>query len=388
VSPFQNGAWPGNQDASASAWGAGGQGNGWQPNQNNLFGGQGSPMQQNSFGGGFSGANFPQNANASSFNNSFGGSGFQQNASQSAFGNSFGGSGFQQNAERPSMSSFFQSTGQNGYGGASAMTPERPSWARRPGREDDEEDGGKTRNRPGAGVIIVIVVLAVALIGGGILGGTYILKQRNGTTSNAPTITTPTGTPLFSDFFKNNKNGWDTNAPSGTKITLAGDGKLLLESDDGKLFPELVPGGKTFSDLRVDVDAGLTGGDPNNGYGVYIRTASTQNSALGLYYRFEVYGDGSFYIYKGYVDGNGKPQTETLKQSGPNNAVSHVGSVNHLTVEAKGQVLTFIINGTTVANFTDTNYKSGGVALFVSQVTDATTNAQAVFQNFAIFPMQ
>ncbi|HVU70552.1 MAG TPA: hypothetical protein VHD63_25730, partial [Ktedonobacteraceae bacterium] len=46
VSPFQNGAWPGNQDASASAWGAGGQGNGWQPNQNNLFGGQGSPMQQ------------------------------------------------------------------------------------------------------------------------------------------------------------------------------------------------------------------------------------------------------------------------------------------------------------------------------------------------------
>lgn len=376
--PSGNGAWPGNQDASASAWGSGGQGGGWQQNSNNLFGGQNQSMQQNALGGGFAGQN------QSSFSN------FQQNGNQSAFNNSFGSSGFQQNAERPSMSSFLQSTRQNGYGGTSTMTPNRPAWAKKPGGNDDDDDKGK--NRPSVGVVIVIIILLVAVLGGGGYAGYYVIKHRSGDantpTATGPTISTPTTTPLFIDLFKDNKNGWNTTPPTGAKIALAGDGKMILESDNGKLFPELVPGGKTFGDLRVDVDTGLTGGDPGNGYGVYIRASATQNAPLGLYYRFEVYGDGSFWIYKGFLDTNGKPQSVVLRKSPPNDAVAHVGSVNHLTVEAKGQVLTFIVNGTTVSNFTDPNYKSGGVALFVSQVQGATTNAQAVFKNFAIFPMQ
>lgn len=378
-----NGAWSGNQDASASAWGSRGQAGGW-PQSNNLFGGQDptpppQPLQQNPFGSGFAGQN------QSSFAN------FQQNPNQSAFGNSFGGAGFQQNAERPSMNSFFQATQQNGYRGTASLAPNRPAWIKKPG-EDDDEDKGKSKNRASAGVVIVIVVLLVVLLGGGGFGGYYFYKHRNDganttTNTNAPKIVTPGTTPLFSDFFKNNKAGWDTNPPAGAKVMLAGDGKLILESDDNKLFPEILPGGKTFGDLRVDVDAGLASGDTNNGYGVYIRASSTQNSVLGLYYRFEVYGDGSFYIYKGTVDTNGNAQATSLKNSlQPSNAIAHVGTLNHLTIIAKGQVLTFIVNNTTVANFTDPTYKSGSVALFVSQVKGATTNAQAIFENLAVFP--
>ncbi|HEX7733247.1 MAG TPA: hypothetical protein VF458_00235 [Ktedonobacteraceae bacterium] len=378
-----NGAWSGNQDASASAWGSKGQaGGGWQ--QNNLFGGQDATpppqsLQNNAFGTGFGGQN------QSSFSN------FQQNPNQSALNNSFGGSNFQQNAERPSLNSFMQATRQNGSGGSSLMAPNRPAWTRRPSGDDYDDDRGKGKNRPGAGVVIVIIVLLVVLLGGGGYGGYYFYKHRNDgaatPTTTTQAIATPTGTPQFSDFFKNNANKWDTHPPAGAQVTLNGDGKLVLESDNNKLFPEFVPGGKTYADLEVDVDAGLSGGDPNNGYGVYIRTASTQNSVLGLYYRFEIYGNGLFYIYKGSVDNNGAAQANSLKNSlQPSNAIALTGKPNHLTIIAKGQTLTFKVNGTILASFTDPSYKSGNVALFVSQVKDATSSARATFQNLAIFP--
>lgn len=284
-----------------------------------------------------------------------------------------------------------QATRQNGYGGSSLMTPNRPAWARRPGDDDNDDDQGKGKNRPGAGTVIVIIVLLVVLLGGGGGGYYYYLHRHDGATTSTtpagPTIVTPTGPPLFSDSFKNNDNKWDTNSPTGTKVTLNNDGQLILESDNNKLFPEFVPGGKTYTDLEVDVDAGLAGGDASNGYGVYIRTASTQNSVLGLYYRFEVYGNGLFYIYKGSVDNNGNLQSNSLKNAlQASNAIAQTGKLNHLTIIAKGQTLTFKVNGTTLASFDDPSYKSGNVALFVSQVKDATSSAQAIFKNLAIFP--
>lgn len=269
------------------------------------------------------------------------------------------------------------------------MAPPRPPWLK---KDDDEDD--ERKNRPSAGVVVIIVILLLVLIGGGGYGGYYFWHHRNdGATgnnnTNGPTIVTPGVTPLFSDSFKNNSNNWDTNPPPGAKVTLAGDGKLILESDNNALFPEMVPGGKVFTDLRIDVDAGLTSGDPNNGYGIYIRASSNQNSLLSLYYRFEVYGDGSFVIYKGFVDGNGQQQSTSLRQSPPSDALNHVGAkLNHLTVIAKGQTLTFIANGTTVANFSDVSYKSGTVALFVSNVQKVAPGAQATFANLAIFPAQ
>ena len=396
--PYQqpgNGGWPGpgNQDASAPAWGSGGgqqAGGGWQ--QNNLFGGQdqsfppAQPQQNNLFGSfngsGFSGqnstpySNFQPNPNQSAFN----GSGFQQN-----------GSGFQQSAERPSVNSFFQATQQNGYGGSSPMAPDRPAWMKRPG-DDDADDGGKGKNRPSAGVVVVIIILLVVVLGGGGYGGYYFWHHRNDgavstTTATGPVIVTPGTTPLFSDTFKNNSNGWSTTPPTGGKVTLAGNGKLILESDNNSLLPELLPGGKTFGDARVDVDAGLTSGDKGNGYGVYIRASSAGNSNLGLYYRFEVYGDGSFVIYKGSLDPTGKLASNSLSQSlQPSDAIARAGTLNHLTIIAKGQTMTFIVNNTAVAKFSDSGYKSGTVALFVSNVQKVPAGAQATFEHLAIFP--
>lgn len=367
------GAWPGGsgtQGPSASAWGPAGQEGAWP--QNNLFNQQAasSPQyQQNNLFGSPNGTGFP-GQNQSQFNNGFS-NGFQQNPNQSSLN-----------------SAFFNATQQNTYG-ASPMSPPnrgaRPAWMR--DSDDDEDDGKKKGTSPV--VIAVIIVLVLAVVGGGAFGAYKFLKSNNSAnTSQTPTtIVTPTGTPLFGDKFQDNKAGWDLTQPPGAKITLS-NGALILESDNNKLLPELLPGGKTFGDFRLDVDAGLTSGDPSNGYGVYIRGASTQNSNLGLYYRFEVYGDGSFFIYKGFVDNNGKPQSVSLKQSGPNNAIAHKGQLNHLTIIAKGQQLSFIVNGTNVSTFTDNSYKSGVIALFVSNVLNVAPGAQATFKNLAIFPAQ
>lgn len=378
------------------AWGSTGQAGGWP--QNNLFGGQeqqGASFQQNLFGApngsGFSGqnqssqnnpfANFQQNTGPSGFNSPFTTS--QQNPSQSAF-NSF--STFQQN---PNQSAFFKATQQNGgFGASSPLAPNRPAWMKRPGEDDEDEDDGGSK-RPSAGVVITIVVLVLLVIGAGGYGAYRLILHNSRTTATStptgPAIVTPNTTPLFSDSFKNNSAGWDTNPAKGAKITLANNGKMVLESDNNQLFPELLPGGKTFGDFRLDVDAGLTSGDPSNGYGIYIRGASTQNSILGLYYRFEIYGDGSFVIYKGTQDAKGVLDSQPLKSSNPNNAIAHVGQLNHVTIIAKGTQLTLTINNTTVSTFTDNSYKSGTIALFVSNVQKAPAGAQATFENLAIF---
>jgi hypothetical protein len=159
---------------------------------------------------------------------------------------------------------------------------------------------------------------------------------------------------------------------------------LVLEDDENKLLWEVLPG-KSFTDFRLDVNATLTKGDANNGYGVFIRAAS-QGSDLGTYYRFELYGDGTYAIFKGYLDTTGQSKSKTVQTYTVNNAIAKVGNVNHITITAKGPAMTMIVNGQTLYTYTDDTYKSGSVALFVSNLPTLTPGAQATFTNLAVFP--
>jgi 3-keto-disaccharide hydrolase len=390
--PFpQNGGGVQPDNAGSSSWGPPmGQAGGWP--QNTLFPGQkqppSQPLQQNLFGNngnnfagqsqafGNNGNNFPGQSQA------FGNSGFSQ-PSQSSLNSAF--ANYQQNQN--AHNNFFVATQQRNYG-TSPLVP-MDGLARRGYQPDNDENEGK--KRPNAAVVSLIVILLIALVGGGAaFAGYKFLRQGPNTVNSTPTpvvISTPTGTPLFSDPFTGTGSNWDTTAHPGTKLTIA-NGKMVMESDTRPLLLPVLLLNKTFADFRVDVDVALAKGDAANGYGMYIRASSTQDTPLGLYYRFEVYGDGSFWIYKGTADGNGNSISTALKQSAPNNAVYTNGNLNHLTVIAKGSQLSFIINSTTVSTFTDTTYKSGAVALFVSNIKGSTTNALATFEHFAVFQAQ
>ncbi len=231
--------------------------------------------------------------------------------------------------------------------------------------------------------------MLVILVGGGV-GYFYVKSHTDKAMTNVPTASSPTPTtpPLFSDSFQNNNNGWDLTSISGKYSVKVGGGSMVLEDDDNKLLWELVPGTKVYSNFKLVVDATLSRGDQSNGYGVYIRGASNQNSELATYYRFELYGDGTYAVFKGVVDASGNSQGNKLVDYTTDPAIQKQGSVNHIAIIANGPGMTFILNGQTLKVVTDTSYTGGSVALFVSNLpAPIPPDAQATFNNLAIYPL-
>jgi len=154
------------------------------------------------------------------------------------------------------------------------------------------------------------------------------------------------------------------------------------------LFSELIPGGKNFSDFYLTTDVVLSKGTQNNGYGIYIRGASSQTFDIATYYRFEIYGDGTFAIFKGSVDGTGTSTSSLLVIYSQSSTIQKQGNVNHIAISAKGPTMTFAVNGQTLKIVTDNTYTSGLIAFFVSNLPHTTPGAQATFSNIVVYPPQ
>ena len=239
---------------------------------------------------------------------------------------------------------------------------------------------------PKVGLIVGLVLLVVLLVGGAFTGYFYYKKHYQNSSATPTIVVTPTAIPLFSDSFDTtNKMGWDLTSNPGKFSVKVGGGTLVLEDDQNKLLWEVVPG-LSFTDFRLDVNATLTKGDPNNGYGVLIR-ASNQGTDLGTYYRFELYGDGTYAIFKGYLDASGTTQSIKVQGYVVDPAIARVGQVNHITIVAKGSAMSLMVNEQAVYTYTDDNYKGGSIALFVSNLPKLTPGAQATFTHLAIFPV-
>ena len=252
-------------------------------------------------------------------------------------------------------------------------------------------DFSNNRKKPKVGLIIGSIVLLMLLIGGGI-GGYLILKSHKSTPKVSTQPTTPTATPkgppLFSDSFQNNNEGWDLTGKTGEFSVAVGNGSLALEDDNNRLLWELLPGGKTYDNFLLNVDAMLSKGTQNNGYGIYIRGASNQTVDIATYYRFELYGDGSFAIFKGTLDASGTSQSSYLVNNTFSSAIVKQGKINHISIQASRSTLSFIVNGQLLKTITDNSYTSGSIALFVSNLANAPAGAQAKFSNLAIYPPQ
>ncbi len=277
--------------------------------------------------------------------------------------------------QSPSYNNNFPSGNMNGY---------NPNNFSDPNFSDE-------RKKPKVGLIIGSVLLLLLLIGGGI-GGYMILKSHKSSTTGVTQSVTPTATPkgppLFSDTFQNNNKGWDLSSMPGEYSVAVGGGSLALEDDHNRLLWELVPGGKTYDNFLLNVDAVLSKGTQDNGYGIYIRGASNQAVDIATYYRFELYGDGSFAIFKGTLDASGTSQSSNLVNNTLSSAILKQGQVNHISIVASGSTMSLIVNGQLVKTITDNSYTSGSIALFVSNLANAPAGAQAKFSNLAIYPPQ
>ncbi len=253
-----------------------------------------------------------------------------------------------------------------------------------------------SRLRPKGGFIIGIVLLLVVLVGGAVASSLFI-NASNARKSTSPKSTSPVISfspkvpPIFADSFHNNAKGWDLQSDTGkpSKFSVAIDNSALtLEDDNNKLLWEMVPGGKTFSDFKLTVNATLAGGEQSNGYGIYIRGASNANTDLATYYRFELYGDGTYAVFKGIMDSSNNSTNTKLVDYTMSSAIQKQGGINHILIVAHGPSMTLIVNGQTLKTISDPGYTSGSVALFVSNLPSVRPGAQAKFSSFAIYPLQ
>jgi len=195
------------------------------------------------------------------------------------------------------------------------------------------------------------------------------------------------GNPLFIDRFTDDTSGWNLQSMPGNYAVTVGSGVLSLESDKQKLVWEPLPGVRTYSNFQLMADARLTKGDPNNGYGFYIRGAAGQGNELAMYYRFELYGDGSYAIFKGSTDANGKSVDTKLVNFLLDSAIAKKGKTNHILIIARGSRMSFIVNNHLLQTVTDTSYTAGSIALFASNLPEAKPGAQAQFARLAVYPL-
>lgn len=200
------------------------------------------------------------------------------------------------------------------------------------------------------------------------------------------TYAPPKETPLFADPLINDASGWNLQSSPGKYTVAIGSNGLALESDEHKLLWELLPGQRSYSNFTLVVNAELTKGDQNNGYGVYIRGMANEESDLATYYRFELYGDGSYAIFKGVVGPNDESSAIKVVGYFLNPAIQKAGKVNQVMIVANGASLELIVNGQMVKSFDDASYKAGAIALFVSNLPEAQAGAQAQFSRLAIYP--
>jgi Domain of Unknown Function (DUF1080) len=300
---------------------------------------------------------------------------YSQPSSQTAMSNGYPSNSFAQTPPAPSPHPMggLQPGGPNGY---------RPETFTQP---------PKKKGRLKIGLIIAIVALLIVVVGGGLFAYFSLRDASNSTSQTTPHATstpTPIGHPLFTDSFIDNKNGWDTSSKNGQFSVKIGGGSLAVEDDNHRLLWELVPSTQHFSDFYITVDANLSKGSQSNGYGIYIRGSLNQNNELATYYRFELYVDGSFAVFKGVVDASGAIKNDTLFDYTLNSAILKQGQTNHVAINAKGSTMTFTVNGQVLATVTDSTYPSGSIALFVSNFPTTPAGAQATFSNLAIYPAQ
>jgi hypothetical protein len=197
-------------------------------------------------------------------------------------------------------------------------------------------------------------------------------------------------TSLFSDSFADNGNGWNLQSEKGKYSAAIQEGSLQLEDDDHKVLWEPFPGSQTYSDFKLYFDAYLISGDSNNGYGVYLRAQYNQNNQLVSYYKFEIYGDSTFAIFRGNAGSNGNVVETKLVDYKTGDTIVPISATdpqpNHILISAQGSTLTFTVNASQIAQITNANILKGTLALFVSNLSTSSGGGVASFKVLSVYP--
>ena len=224
----------------------------------------------------------------------------------------------------------------------------------------------------GAGAAIVAIVVLIIVM----LGGSHPTPPQ-------------AGTVIFTDDFSTTVNDWADTSPSNGADGYYWNGTYRLKAaahgDGQDAQPTKAPhnlGISTPLNVSISVDARRIAGSPQDiGYGIECRADGTGNS-----YSFVIYGN-SVIISKS-VD-HGAKGVGPASRSTP---AVRVNATNRLratcvTIDGGRAVqLTFWMNGTEVANWTDTNdpYTKGYLAVHTATDPGTKIATEAEFDDFVV----
>ena len=189
----------------------------------------------------------------------------------------------------------------------------------------------------------------------------------------APGATQPVGRVLFSDDFSDPSSGWNqVTAPGGESIYLDGAYRIFVNQPNVDIWSKP---GRSFQDVRVEVDAFKVGGERDNRFGVLCRAIDDDS-----FYTFIVSSDGYYGI--GLIDGQAY-QLLGMDALQPSEAINLGSASNHIRADCVGDTLTLTVNGVQLAQVKDTRFSSGDVGLIAG--TYDTPGTDIRFDDFIVY---
>ncbi len=176
----------------------------------------------------------------------------------------------------------------------------------------------------------------------------------------------PSGMVLFEDTFEDANSGW--NRGGGTDYA---DGVYEINVIESQTKVWANPG-KNYTDVVIEVDATTLAGPVDNDFGVQCRLRDNEN-----YYFFLISADG-FQVIGRVL--KGEPEFLSSDVMLPDDAIVQGYETNHLRAACVGEELTLSVNGTQVAQTTDSELTEGDVGLMAGSYVEG--GVQVLFDNF------
>jgi hypothetical protein len=188
---------------------------------------------------------------------------------------------------------------------------------------------------------------------------------------SVPTPVAQPGDTLFYDDFTSPVTGWERFTSAEGTMDYDGSGyRFLVNALQANFWS--TPG-KSFRDVRLEVDVAKLSGPDENRIGLLCRFID------GNYYFFMVSSDGYYTIGK-YIGGNAIQLGQSEMQFDES---IHTGlAVNHLRADCIGNTLTFYVNGNSVAQVQDADFPEGDIGLLAG--TFAQPGVDVIFDNFVV----
>lgn len=179
----------------------------------------------------------------------------------------------------------------------------------------------------------------------------------------APAAARPAAADLpFEETFTDNRSGWpdEPGGPAGFR----GGGYRMVAQNPGQFVAVSAPlAASVLRDIQVTGAFRKVGGPPGGGYGLIVRSQGPRldgRAQTGQYYVFAAGDRGEVGVWRREVD----RWADVLPWT-PSDAVRPDRARNDLEVRSVGEQLTFLVNGTQVADVQDAGWAGGGVGIFV-----------------------